>query len=292
MTAAGRTARVPGAVKPGRKTATAPPPAPPLDPAWTRFLDDLAQRWQAQTAERKQDRSRRRQHEILQAALRVFSRDGIARARISDIAAEAGVPVSSIYEYYASKEDIAYAVPLTQLGQFFLEYCAQAPQVAGARARLRLYLWMTTDFARRNPQWARLLYLEVWPSVLVAEARVRTGLDEFVAIIVGLITEGEAAGAWAAGPNRYETATILVGSVNQIIITWLMYRRPRDISRGASSLIDRLLSCLLPPLPASPEAEATGLVAPGRHTLVAPHGGAASLTTAPERPAAPPPDAG
>ncbi len=157
------------------------------------------------------------------------------------------MPVSSIYEYYASKEDLAYAVPLTQLGQFFLEYSERARETRCARERLRLYLWLTTDFARRNPEWARTLYLEIWPSVLVAEARVRIGLDEFAAIIVELIASGEAAGEWAAGPSRYETTTILVGAVNQLIITWLMYRRPRDIGRAAPSLIDRLLSTLLPP---------------------------------------------
>lgn len=228
------------------------------DPSWADFLDELAQRWSAQAPQRKQDRSRRRQHEILKAALRIFARDGIARARISDVAAEAGMPVSSIYEYYASKEELAYAVPLTQLGHFFLEYSEQAQQAVSARERLRLYLWMSTDFARRNPEWARTLYLEVWPSVLVAEARVRTGLDEYVAIIVELIACGEMSAEWAADANRYETATILVGAINQLIITWLMYRRPRDISRAASSLVDRLLSSLLPPL----QAEASRRTSP------------------------------
>lgn len=222
-------------------------PAAPDELGWAAFLDDLSQRWGAQVTERKQDRSRRRQNDILQAALRVFARDGIARARIADIAAEAGMPVSSIYEYYSSKEELAYAVPLAKLGQFFLEYAERARPVDSARERLRLYLWMSTDFARRNPEWARMLYLEVWPSVLVAEARVRTGLDEYAAIIVGLVASGAAAGEWDAAVERYEMATVLVGSTNQLIITWLMYGRPRDMERAAASLIDRLLSGLLQP---------------------------------------------
>lgn len=216
-------------------------------PSWDLFLDQLVQRWSSQAPERRQDRSRRRQHDILQAALRVFAREGVARARISDIAAEAGMPVSSIYEYYRSKEELAYAVPLIHIGQFFLEFAERARKTESTRERLRLYLWMSVDFARRNPEWARTLYLEVWPSVLVREARVRTGLDEYAGIIVDLIADGEAAGEWPSGPNRYETATILVGSINQLIITWLMYRRPREINRAAGSLVDRVLAGLLPP---------------------------------------------
>ncbi|NNM74129.1 TetR/AcrR family transcriptional regulator [Enterovirga aerilata] len=216
--------------------------------SWDEILDGLTASWQVESAERKQDRSRRREAEILQAALRVFARQGIARARIADVAAEAGMPVSSIYEYHASKEDLAYAVPVAQLGQFFLEYAKHARDVPTQRERLRLYLWLSADFARRNPDWARTLYLEVWPSVLVLEARVRKGLDEYANFIVDLIRAGERAGEWEAGPDPYQTATILVGSINQLIITWLMYRRPRNISRGAESLVDRLLSSLLPPL--------------------------------------------
>lgn len=223
------------------------------DASWTGFLDDLGQRWRDPEPHRKQDRSRRRQREILQAALRIFARDGIARARIADIAAEGGMPVSSIYEYFSGKEELAYAVPLAQLGAFFMEYGEQARHVAGARQRLRLYLCLTTDFARRNPEWARTLYLEIWPSVLVAEARVRAALDEFAVIIMHLIASGEAAGEWVGGDNRYETAAILVGSVNQLIITWLMYQRPRDIGSAAASMVDRLLSCLLPALPSKAE---------------------------------------
>ena len=218
------------------------------DVTWTAFLDDLAERWRLESPARKQDRSRRREHEIVQAALRVFARDGIARARISDVAAEAGMPLSSIYEYCPSKEDLAYAVPLTQLASFYREYSERGRNVETARERLRLYLWMAADFARRHPEWARTLYLEVWPSVLVAEARVRTGLDEYASIIVQLLRAGDAAGEWVSGPDHYETATIFIGGLNQLIITWLMYRRPRHVSRAAASLVDRVLSSLLPPI--------------------------------------------
>ncbi|MDB5510907.1 MAG: TetR family transcriptional regulator [Enterovirga sp.] len=232
--------------------------------SWDDLLDDLAQRWRQDNPERKQDRSRRREAEILQAALRVFAKQGIARARISDVAAEAGMPVSSIYEYHASKEDLAYAVPVAQLGQFFVEFAERAREAATIRERLSLYLWLSADFARRNPDWARTLYLEVWPSVLVAEARVRKGLDEYANLIVGLVRAGESAGEWQPGPDHYETATILVGSINQLIITWLMYRRPRNVSRSATSLVDRLLETLLPAPAARPRKVEPVQAAQGR----------------------------
>ena len=220
---------------------------------WADEMDVLAAHWRDKVPERRQGRSRRRQDEILQAALRVFSREGIARARIADVAVEAGMPPSSLYEYFPSKEDIAYAVPVVQLARFFLEYAERARDAATVRDRLRLFLWLSADFARRNPEWGRTLYLEIWPSVLVGDSPARRLLDDYARFVIHLVRTGAAEGEWPPEPNPYETASILIGSHNQMVITWLLYRKPRDIMRGVSAMLDRLLSAVLP-LPAATPA--------------------------------------
>jgi AcrR family transcriptional regulator len=216
-------------------------------PAWKRVITEAVQRFEAAERELRQNRSRQRSEEILSAALRVFAREGVAKARISDIAAEAGIPAPSLYGYYENKEELAYAIPIKRQVQFFVEYAEQAEKLDTAHDRLKHFLWLTTDYARRNPDWARLLYLEVWPSVLIKETRVREVVDDYARIVLKLIEEGEERGEWPHDPDPYQTATILVGSVSQLIITWLIYRRPRDVSRAAMPLIERMLALLTNP---------------------------------------------
>src|SRR5690606_17964437 len=167
------------------------------DKQWAEFRAEIRDRWTGERGERKQDRSKRREQEILRAALRVFARDGISRARIGDIAAEAGMPVSSLYEYFPSKEDLAYAVPAAHLAEFFTEFFDAAECRRTAADRLRLYLWLAADFARRNPEWARTFYLEIWPSVLISESPLRHAIDDYARIIVYLIRQGELNGEWS-----------------------------------------------------------------------------------------------
>jgi AcrR family transcriptional regulator len=217
-----------------------------LNRKWQSFLGTLLGVSPDQITERKQERSKRREHEILRAALRVFARDGISRARIGEIASEAGMAISTIYEYFPSKEDLAYAIPTSHLKRFFAEYAEMVAGKTTSLERLRLYLWLAADFARRNPDWARMLYLEIWPSVLVSETSVRHTINDYVRVIVFLIRQGEENGEWPAGPDPYETATILNGSVNQTIITWLLYRKPKDLMKAVSSLIDRAMIILQP----------------------------------------------
>jgi AcrR family transcriptional regulator len=217
-------------------------------PGWRRVIAEAGRRFAEEERELRQNRSRQRSEEILAAALRVFARHGVAKARISDIAAEAGIPAPSLYGYYENKEELAYAIPIKRQVQFFAEYAQQSEKFDTVYEQLRHFLWLTTDFARRNPDWARVLYLEVWPSVLIKESPVRDVIDDYARIVLGLIEEGAKAGEWPHDDNPYQTATILVGSVNQLIITWLIYRRPRDVSRAAMPLIERMLTLLTHPL--------------------------------------------
>lgn len=217
---------------------------------WRTLIDAALLRRDKQERVLKQDRSRQRSAEILAAAIRIFARDGIARARINDIAAEAGVPPASIYDYFAGKEELAYAVPIRQQTEFYADFVKRSLKLKSSRECLIQFLWLTTDFARRNPDWARVLYLEVWPSVLIKETRVRHVLDDYGRIIIGLIQEGGERGEWPKQPDPYQTATIFIGSINQLIITWLLYRTPSDPAAAARPMIDRLMQLLDAPKPA------------------------------------------
>jgi AcrR family transcriptional regulator len=211
--------------------------------SWERLLETIADRPKRAT-ERKQDRSKRTAQQILNAALRVFARDGISRSRIADIAAEAGISTSNLYEYYRSKEDLAYDVPLSHLATFFEEYREAVGGKTSARERLMLYFSMSADYAREHAEWARLLYLEIWPSVFVNETELRKSIDDFSRVVVFLVRQGMDEGEWSRDRDEYETAALLVGGVNQLIITWLLYRRPRNLTKAGTEMADRLLTML------------------------------------------------
>lgn len=214
--------------------------------AWRAHIEGIAERWRNDSGERKQARSRKREREIMRGALVAFARLGIARARLADITNEAGVPTSSIYEYFSGKEEIAQLLPIRHISGFFDEYVESSAGMTTARELLRHYLWLAVDYARRNPDWARVLYLEIWPSVMVSESRVRDCLDDYMRAIIKIIQLGEACREWPTGPDHYETAAILNASINQLIITWLLYRKPENLMKAAPSMIDRTMTLLGP----------------------------------------------
>lgn len=215
----------------------------PLEGPWLALLDDISAR-SKRGSERKQDRSKRTEQQILKAALRVFARDGISRSRIADIAAEAGISTSTLYEYYKSKEDLAYEVPSHHLSDFLDAYRIAVEGVSSARDRILLYFSMSADFAREHAEWARLFYLEIWPSVFVETTELRHSVDDFARVVVFLVRQGVDDGIFAPHHDPYETAALLMGGVNQVIITWLLYRRPKNLTRAGSEVTERILRLL------------------------------------------------
>ena len=132
-----------------------------------------------QSAERKRDRGRRTEQQLLNAALRVFARDGISRLRIAGIAAEAGISASTLYEHYNSNKGLAYEVPFSHLVSFFGAYRKAVVGKTTAREGLMPYLSIPADFAREHAEWARLLYLELWPSIFVSETELRHNSNDY-----------------------------------------------------------------------------------------------------------------
>jgi AcrR family transcriptional regulator len=208
--------------------------------ALLKLVTERAQRDSA----RKQDRSRRTEQQILNGAIRVFARDGISRSRIADIAAEAGISTSTLYEYYASKEDLAYDVPLDRLAMFYGDFAQEIEGKASASERLYIYLSMLADFARQHAEWARLFYLEIWPSVFVSETQLRQNIDDFARIVVQLVRDGMDEGDWSGDHDPYQTAAILLGGINQVITTWLLYRQPPNLTKAGADMASRTIEML------------------------------------------------
>ena len=115
---------------------------------------------------------------------------------------------------------------------------------AGARDRLTLSHTMPADFAREHAEWARLVYLEIWPSVFVSETDLRHSVDDFARVVLYLLRQGARDGDGPAGQDPFQTASLLMGGVNQVIITWLLYRRPRNLTKASIEIVERMLDMI------------------------------------------------
>lgn len=180
-------------------------------------------------------------------AIKVFAELGLNRARIADVATASGVSPSSIYDYFESKEDLLYALPELQFGQFFEELERRLAPIQDPREKLEAACRLNIDFIVAHQDWARVLFFEVWPSVWVSDQRVRTHIDRFGRVFVDLIKEGIEAGAIDPATDPFLATDILVGGMTQTASTWLLYGKPADLTEVREPLISHLMRVASPP---------------------------------------------
>jgi TetR/AcrR family transcriptional regulator len=112
---------------------------------------------------REQRREHRRalsQNQILDAAERVFARNGFHEASLREIAELADFSVGAVYSFFAGKEDIYRAIFLRRAAEFMPEMQqVLSSDATPLRQLLDLAVWQV-GFFRRYPHFGRLVLRE------------------------------------------------------------------------------------------------------------------------------------
>ena len=165
---------------------------------------------------------------IIDAAVMVFAKKGYASATIADIASRAEIGKGTIYEYFASKEDLFFAV-----FEWFKIQTRDAAKVniavLGGSASKRLEA-LSDSFMG---MWQEIkdvftLTMEFWAASSSSQmqdrfkANFRNTYQEFRDIVKSLIQEGIERGEFRSDINPDSVAAALVGAWDALFLqAWL-----------------------------------------------------------------------
>jgi AcrR family transcriptional regulator len=94
---------------------------------------------------------------VLDAAERVMATEGFEAATIARVVDEAGVPLSSVYHYYGSKDGVLLAVMQRGAERFFADVPDYDQRSGTAVEHLRLVVFEAVDALDRHPNFLRLI---------------------------------------------------------------------------------------------------------------------------------------
>ena len=201
----------------------------------------------ATTLKVKQERARERRRRIVAAATRLFGKQGIAQTSLTDVARGSGVPLPSLYDYFKDKQDLVAAVPEENYLALYAQLAAERPagHALPPREQLREIYVQNLEYIRANPDWGRVFFLEIWPSVAIGEARIRRAVDRYGLRYVELIRSAISSGAYDKRLDPYLAMSMLMGGMCHLTAVWLLYRRPYDLVKRGEELFDRIELCFL-----------------------------------------------
>ena len=102
-----------------------------------------------------------KRRQILDAAIRVFARQGFHATRVSDIADEAGVAYGLVYHYFRSKDEVLNEL-FVERWSLLLAAIEEADRAGGThRLRLAAVASFIIDSYRHDPELMKVIIVEV-----------------------------------------------------------------------------------------------------------------------------------
>jgi TetR/AcrR family transcriptional regulator, fatty acid metabolism regulator protein len=163
---------------------------------------------------------------ILDAAVRVFARQGFHTSRVSDIADEAGVAYGLVYHYFPSKEAILDTLFLERW-DVMLQAIVEADAAHGA-AREKLYAiaGFIVESYRHDPELMKVIIVEV---TRAANTFGRTHLEkirEAYRLIAGIVAHAQREGTFRSEITPEFAALAFYGLVEQVLTGWIFDAAP------------------------------------------------------------------
>jgi TetR/AcrR family transcriptional regulator, fatty acid metabolism regulator protein len=176
---------------------------------------------------------------IIDAAVRVFARDGYHTSRVGDIAEEAGVAHGLLYHYFSSKEEVLATLFRENWGELLgrFERVEQSDEPADEQlrgiAKILLRTW------RNDPDLVRVMVREVARSSHLQEQVDEIGMG--FATIQRVIERGQRDGVFRPDLDPRLASWIFYGGLEEILTGWVLGQLPdgdEEVARAERTVVD------------------------------------------------------
>ena len=186
---------------------------------------------------------------ILDAAITVFARQGFHSARVSDVAAEAGVAYGLVYHYFDSKDQMLNEL-FSERWALLLEASQEVNRSdASPRDKLAGVAGFIIESYRHEPELMKVIIVEV---TRAANSFGRTHLPEIrkaYDLVAGIVGDAQRTGEFRDDVDPNFSAMVFYGAIEQLLTGWIFDLIPAtddDYERAKQLVIETICGGLEP----------------------------------------------
>ena len=189
-----------------------------------------------------------KRRQILDAAVRVFARQGFHSTRVSDIADEAGVAYGLVYHYFRSKDQMLNEL-FSERWSLLLATIEETDGDTPPRERMAAVAGFIVDSYRHDPELMKVIIVEV---TRAANSFGRTHLPEIrnaYELIAEIVAEGQAQGVFRDDIDPNFASLSFYGAIEQLLSGWIFDLIPsgsQDFDRAADLVVETICGGLEP----------------------------------------------
>jgi TetR/AcrR family fatty acid metabolism transcriptional regulator len=163
---------------------------------------------------------------ILDAAVRVFARQGFHTCRVSDIADEADVAYGLVYHYFSSKEQILDTLFLERWDVMLAAIAEADSSGRPPREKLHAVASFIIDSYRHDPELMKVIIVEVTRAANTFGLTHLSKIRDAYAGIAGIVASAQSEGVFRPEITPEFAAQAFYGCVEQVLTGWIFEDEP------------------------------------------------------------------
>ncbi len=177
-------------------------------------------------------------HQILEAAVKVFARQGFHQSTVAEIAKEAGVADGTIYLYFKNKDDILVQFFSFRAKQVFERFREEVDRAQTSLDKLRNLVRRHLAEFQRDRDGAVVYQVETHQNSRLAEAQIKEMSQMYRDLIAEIVEQGQQEGTIRRDLYVGLVKRFIIGAVDEVINTWLHAEEEYDLVSMADPLVE------------------------------------------------------
>ncbi len=177
-------------------------------------------------------------HRILDAAVKVFAKQGFFQSTISQIAKQAGVADGTIYLYFKNKDDILFQFFSFKTKQVFEGFREEVDKADNAIDKLRNLIRRHLYEFQRDRNMAIVYQTETHQNNRLAEAQIKEMSKMYLDIVLEIVEFGQEEGSMRRDLYMGLVKRVIIGSVDEVINTWIHSGGKYDLVSMVDPLVE------------------------------------------------------
>ena len=179
--------------------------------------------------------------QIVDAAVRVFARNGYYNSRVSDIAREAGVASGTIYLYFKTKDEILVTLFREKMAAWVAHVREQVKDEPDAVAKIRRLVVLHFSVIEKDPALAEVVQVELRQGHKFFRGASAHEISAYFELIGSVLEEGQASGAIRRDIAVKTAVKVLFGAMDQMATSWVLGKRKYRLSDAAEDVANIFL---------------------------------------------------
>jgi TetR/AcrR family transcriptional regulator, fatty acid metabolism regulator protein len=165
---------------------------------------------------------------ILDAAVRVFARQGFHTCRVSDIADEAQVAYGLVYHYFSSKEEILDTLFSERWGVMLDAIAEVDRQPLAPREKLGAIAAFIVDSYRYDPDLMKVIVVEVTRAANTFGRTHLADIRQAYRQVAAIVERAQGDGIFRPQIDPAFAALAFYGLIEQVLTSWIFESEPVD----------------------------------------------------------------